>query len=44
MRSILKLLKNNDLIEIADALGDMMYILYCYNNRAQLQGKVEAVF
>ena len=27
MRNISKLLKNNDLVEVADALGDMLYIL-----------------
>jgi hypothetical protein len=27
----LEAVQNNDLVEIADALGDMMYILWDYN-------------
>ncbi len=36
--------KNNDLIEIADALGDMMYILCGTIIEHGLQDKIEAVF
>ncbi len=36
--------KNNDLIEIADALGDMMYILCGTIIEHGLQEKIEAVF
>ena len=40
----LEAVKNNDLIEIADALGDMMYILCGTIIEHGLQGKIEAVF
>ena len=36
--------KNNDLVEIADALGDMMYILCGTIIEHGLQDKIEAVF
>jgi predicted HAD superfamily Cof-like phosphohydrolase len=40
----LEAVKNNDLVEIADALGDMMYILCGTIIEHGLQGKIEAVF
>lgn len=40
----LEAVKNNDLIEIADALGDMMYILCGTIIEHGLQDKIEAVF
>ena len=40
----LEALQNNDLIEIADALGDMMYILCGTIIEHGLQHKIEAVF
>lgn len=40
----LEAVKNNDLTEIADALGDMMYILCGTIIEHGLQGKMEAVF
>jgi predicted HAD superfamily Cof-like phosphohydrolase len=40
----LEAVKNNDLIEIADALGDMMYILCGTIIEHGLQHKIEAVF
>lgn len=36
--------KNNDLIEIADALGDMLYILCGTIIEHGLQDKIEAIF
>lgn len=40
----LEAVKNNDLTEIADALGDMMYILCGTIIEHGLQDKIEAVF
>lgn len=40
----LEAVKNNDLVEIADALGDMMYILCGTIIEHGLQDKIEAVF
>jgi predicted HAD superfamily Cof-like phosphohydrolase len=40
----LEAVKNNDLVEIADALGDMMYILCGTIIEHGLQHKIEAVF
>lgn len=40
----LEAVKNNDLIEIVDALGDMMYILCGTIIEHGLQHKIEAVF
>lgn len=40
----LEAVQNNDLIEIADALGDMMYILCGTIIEHGLQDKIEAVF
>ncbi|PKH68559.1 hypothetical protein CXF59_04395 [Flavobacterium sp. ALD4] len=40
----LEAVQNNDLIEIADALGDMMYILCGTIIEHGLQHKIEAVF
>lgn len=40
----LEAVQNNDLIEIADALGDMMYILCGTIIEHGLQYKIEAVF
>ncbi|MBP4138339.1 pyrophosphohydrolase domain-containing protein [Flavobacterium geliluteum] len=40
----LEAVQNNDLVEIADALGDMMYILCGTIIEHGLQGKIEAVF
>ena len=40
----LEAVKNNDLIEIADALGDMLYILCGTIIEHGLQDKIEAVF
>ncbi len=40
----LEAVKNNDLVEIADALGDMLYILCGTIIEHGLQGKIEAVF
>jgi predicted HAD superfamily Cof-like phosphohydrolase len=40
----LKAVQNNDLIEIADALGDMMYILCGTIIEHGLQHKIEAIF
>ena len=40
----LEAVRNNDLIEIADALGDMMYILCGTIIEHGLQHKIEAVF
>jgi predicted HAD superfamily Cof-like phosphohydrolase len=40
----LEAVKNNDLVEIADALGDMMYILCGTIIAHGLQDKMEAVF
>lgn len=40
----LEAVKNNDLTEIADALGDMMYILFGTIIEHGLQHKIEAVF
>ena len=36
--------KNNDLVEVADALGDMLYILCGTIIEHGLQDKIEAVF
>lgn len=40
----LEAVQNNDLVEIADALGDMMYILCGTIIEHGLQDKIEAVF
>lgn len=40
----LEAVQNNDLVEIADALGDMMYILCGTIIEHGLQNKIEAVF
>nr|WP_315223980.1 nucleoside triphosphate pyrophosphohydrolase family protein [uncultured Flavobacterium sp.] len=40
----LEAVQNKDLVEIADALGDMMYILCGTIIEHGLQGKIEAVF
>ena len=40
----LEAVQNNDLVEIADALGDMMYILCGTIIEHGLQHKIEAVF
>jgi predicted HAD superfamily Cof-like phosphohydrolase len=40
----LKAVENNDLIEIADALGDMLYILCGTIIEHGLQDKIEAIF
>jgi predicted HAD superfamily Cof-like phosphohydrolase len=40
----LEAVQNNDLVEIADALGDMMYILCGTIIEHGLQEKIEAVF
>ncbi|MEN2398649.1 nucleoside triphosphate pyrophosphohydrolase family protein [Flavobacterium sp. MC2016-06] len=40
----LEAVENNDLVEIADALGDMMYILCGTIIEHGLQDKIEAVF
>lgn len=40
----LEAVKNNDLVEIADALGDMLYILCGTIIEHGLQDKIEAVF
>lgn len=40
----LEAVRNNDLVEIADALGDMMYILCGTIIEHGLQHKIEAVF
>jgi len=40
----LEAVQNNDLIEIADALGDMMYILCGTIIEHGLQSKIEAIF
>ncbi|MDX6184017.1 nucleoside triphosphate pyrophosphohydrolase family protein [Flavobacterium sp. Fl-77] len=40
----LEAVHNKDLVEIADALGDMMYILCGTIIEHGLQGKIEAVF
>lgn len=40
----LEAVKNNDIVEIADALGDMMYILCGTIIEHGLQDKMEAVF
>jgi predicted HAD superfamily Cof-like phosphohydrolase len=40
----LEAVQNNDIIEIADALGDMLYILYGTILEHGLQHKIEAVF
>ncbi|WP_432221225.1 hypothetical protein ACRASX_10825 [Flavobacterium sp. TMP13] len=40
----LEAVENNDLVEIADALGDMMYILCGTIIEHGLQHKIEAVF
>ena len=40
----LEAVKNNDLVEIADALGDMMYILCGTIIEHGLQDKIEAIF
>ena len=40
----LEAVKNNDLIEIADALGDMLYILCGTIIEHGLQDEIEAVF
>ena len=40
----LEAVQNNDLIEIADALGDMMYILFGTIIEHGLQHKIEEVF
>lgn len=36
--------KNGDLVEVADALGDMLYILCGTMLKHGLEGKIEAVF
>lgn len=36
--------KNNDLVEVADALGDMLYILYGTIIEHGMQDKIDAVF
>lgn len=43
-KEYLEACRNADLIEIADALGDMMYILYGTICRHGLQGHMAAVF
>lgn len=40
----LEAVKNNDLVEIADALGDMLYILCGTIIEHGLQDKIEAIF
>jgi len=40
----LEAVKNNDLVEVADALGDMLYILCGTIIEHGLQDKIEAVF
>lgn len=40
----LEAVQNNDIVEIADALGDMLYILYGTILAHGLQDKMEAVF
>jgi predicted HAD superfamily Cof-like phosphohydrolase len=40
----LEAVQNNDIVEIADALGDMLYILCGTIIEHGLQGKIEAVF
>ena len=40
----LEAVQNNDLVEIADALGDMMYILCGTIIEHGLQNKIEAIF
>ena len=44
MKSIIRAVMNNDLIEIADALGDMLYILCGTILEHNLQDKIEDVF
>ena len=36
--------QNNDIVEVADALGDMLYILCGTNIEHGMQGKIEEVF
>ncbi len=36
--------RNNDLVEVADALGDMLYILCCTIIEHGMQNKIEEVF
>jgi predicted HAD superfamily Cof-like phosphohydrolase len=43
-KRVSRAVKNNDLVEIADALGDMMYILCGTIIEHGLQDKIEAVF
>ncbi|MEN8123883.1 MAG: nucleoside triphosphate pyrophosphohydrolase family protein [Bacteroidota bacterium] len=43
-KEYLEAAKNNDLIEVADALGDMLYIIFGTILEHGLQDKMEAVF
>lgn len=43
-KEYLEAAKNNDLVEVADALGDMLYVIFGTILEHGLQGKMEAIF